>query len=65
MAKMNKKAFQKMVTKNMFKESEDDNLDSILNPENFQSFKRESEIRMSQKMEGANDFLDLDIQTQR
>lgn len=62
---MNKKAFQKMVTKNMFKESEDDNLDSILNPENFQSFKRESEIRMSQKMEGANDFLDLDIQTQR
>ena len=62
---MNKKAFQKMVKKNMFKESEDDNLDSILNPENFQSFKRESEIRMSQKMEGANDFLDLDIQTQR
>lgn len=62
---MNKKAFQKMVTKNMFKESEDDNLDSILNPENFQSLKRESDIRMSQKMEGANDFLDLDIQTQR
>jgi hypothetical protein len=63
MAKMNKKAFQKMVKKNMFKESEDDNLDSILNPENFQSLKRESDIRMSQKMEGANDFLDLDIQT--
>jgi hypothetical protein len=63
MAKMNKKAFQKMVKKNMFKESEDDNLDSILNPENFQSLKRESDIRMSQKMEGANDFLDLDIPT--
>ena len=37
MAKMNKKAFQKMVAKNMNKEVESDAMDSLLNAENFQS----------------------------